>query len=88
MTHHLLMFVAPALVATALPMGLKAEETEQHPVFRVIFLTPSDVEPPDGVRERLAEYVDYSQCSGSIRSSAEPRKTESSFLNTSWKTSG
>ncbi|MHC4878752.1 MAG: hypothetical protein ACYTGL_20070 [Planctomycetota bacterium] len=30
-------------------------------VLRVVFFTPSDVEPPEGVRERLKEYVDYSQ---------------------------
>ena len=31
------------------------------PVLRVVFFTPSDIEPPDGVRDRLREYVDYSQ---------------------------
>ena len=32
-----------------------------EPVLRVVFFTPSDVEPPEGVRLRLKEYVDYSQ---------------------------
>lgn len=34
---------------------------DDNPVLRVVFFTPSDVEPPEGVRERLKEYVDYSQ---------------------------
>lgn len=40
---------------------LHADETSDRPVFRVVFFTPSDVEPPDGVRERLKISVDYAQ---------------------------
>ena len=51
-------FVFGAGVATeAIGQDTKVE----RPVLRVVFFTPSDVEPPDGVRERLKEYVDYSQ---------------------------
>lgn len=32
-----------------------------RPVLRVVLFTPSDVDPPPGVRERLKEYVVYSQ---------------------------
>ncbi len=60
MRHKLLVFVALALVASA-TTDLKADDAETKPVFRVVFFTPSDVEPPKGVRERLKEYVDYSQ---------------------------
>jgi len=60
MRHKLLMFVALALVVSA-TADLTADDAETKPVFRVVFFTPSDVEPPEGVRERLKEYVDYSR---------------------------
>ena len=61
MRRTVLMLVALALIAAALPTGLAANDAEEKPVFRVVFFTPSDVEPPASVRERLKEYVDYSQ---------------------------
>lgn len=36
-------------------------EVDPSPVLRVVFFTPSDVEPPDGVKERLNESVLYAQ---------------------------
>lgn len=50
-----------ASLAMAAPASLFADDTSERPVFRVVFFTPSDVEPPDGVRERLKEHVEYSQ---------------------------
>jgi hypothetical protein len=37
------------------------QANSEKPVFRVVLFTPSDVEPPAGVRERLTEFVEYSQ---------------------------
>lgn len=37
------------------------ESEDEKPVLRVVLFTPSDVEPPDGVRDRLNEHVEYSQ---------------------------
>ena len=48
-----------ALTLATCHQGVRAADDE--PVLRVVFCTPSDVEPPEGVRERLKEYVDYSQ---------------------------
>ncbi len=59
MRHNLIIFIA--IVAAVLTADLKADDAEEKPVFRVVFFTPSDVEPPEGVLERLKEYVDYSQ---------------------------
>lgn len=47
------------IMVACLQAPLRAEDA--GPFLRVVFFTPSDVEPPDGVRERLREYVDYSQ---------------------------
>lgn len=55
---HGLLLIA-AIVAQS-PFA-QTEEANTRPVFRVVFFTPSDVEPPDGVQERLAEHVDYAQ---------------------------
>lgn len=42
--------------------SVTAEEVESNRGLRIVFFTPSDIEPPaEGVRERLKEYVDYSQ---------------------------
>ena len=40
---------------------LAAEESDNKLVLRVVFFSPSDIEPPEGVAERLKEYVDYAQ---------------------------
>lgn len=40
---------------------LSGADAAEPPVLRIVFFTPSDVDPPDGVRKRLKEYVDYSQ---------------------------
>ena len=37
------------------------EDGNASPVLRVVFFTPSDVEPPEGVKQRLKESVDYAQ---------------------------
>jgi len=58
--HKLLVFVALALI-TSTTAGLKADDAGTKPVLRIVFFTPSAVEPPVSVRERLKEYVDYSQ---------------------------
>ena len=36
-------------------------EKVDKPVLRIIFFTPSDVEPPEGVDERMKEIVEYTQ---------------------------
>jgi len=53
-------YLLPLLAAlvTVLPSTGFANDT---PVLRVVFFTPSDVEHPEGVHERLKEYVDYAQ---------------------------
>jgi len=61
MKPGVIVLVALALIATATPTGLMANGSEKTPVLRIVFFTPSDVEPPESVRERLKEYVDYSQ---------------------------
>lgn len=45
------------VVNTALP----ADDAPTKPALRVVFFTPADVDPPEGVRERLKEHVDYAQ---------------------------
>ncbi|MGI9457620.1 MAG: hypothetical protein ACR2NU_13735 [Aeoliella sp.] len=60
MKQTVLVFVTVTLIAST-PASLGANNAETKPMFRVVFFTPSDVEPPAGVRERLKEYVDYSQ---------------------------
>ena len=50
-----------ALVLDA-PVSISAENPKADLVLQIVFFTPSDVEPPqEGVRERIKEYVDYSQ---------------------------
>jgi hypothetical protein len=52
------------LIAVANPVRSIADDADQtatRPVFRVVFFTPSDVEPPAGVKERLKDYVGYAQ---------------------------
>ena len=61
MNCRVLMLAATAMITTTLATELKGDDAETKPVFRVVFFTPSDVDPPEGVRERLKEYVDYSQ---------------------------
>lgn len=58
MKQRLLVLVALTLSTLAVT-DLNADDAQ--PVLRVVFFTPSDVEPPGGVRARLKEYVDYSQ---------------------------
>ena len=54
--------LATLLVTTGAAAGAEAPPAGQaKPVLRVVFFSPSDVDPPAGVRERLSEYVDYSQ---------------------------
>ena len=57
--NRYLLFIA-ALVTISPPSGF-ADEAKESPVLRVVFFTPSDVDPPQGVRERLKEHVDYAQ---------------------------
>jgi hypothetical protein len=61
MRDTLLASIAFALLAFGAATGLKADIAGEKLVFRIIFFSPSDVEPPAGVRERIKEYVDYSQ---------------------------
>ena len=61
MNHRLPMFFPFVLFVAAVAIDLEASADEEKPVFRVVFFSPADVEPPDGVKERIKEYVDYSQ---------------------------
>ena len=56
-----LLTIALGLIGATSTAEVAAADSDEQPVFRVVFFTPSDVEPPDGVRGRLKEYVDYSQ---------------------------
>jgi len=52
------------IVAILFPATLFAGEQSSDaakPVLRIAFFAPSDVEPPDGVRERVKQIVDYTQ---------------------------
>lgn len=55
------MFVSLSLLVHSGSMPLVADEATERPVFRVVFFTPSDVDPPAGVKERLRDYVNYAQ---------------------------
>lgn len=60
MTSRLLAFILVIL----LPMTMFAGEQlggAAKPVLRIAFFTPSDVDPPDSVRERVKQIVDYTQ---------------------------
>lgn len=61
MRRYSLLAVALGLIGAASTVEGNAADADEKPVFRVVFFTPSDVESPDGVRETLKEYVDYSQ---------------------------
>lgn len=53
------LIVAATVVSPAQSMA--DDEVVSSPVLRIVFFTPSDIEPPDGVKERLKESVDYAQ---------------------------
>ncbi len=61
MKYHRLTLIVFVLTLCLPVSVLHAEDADERPVLRVVFFMPSDVEPPDGVRERLKEYVDYAQ---------------------------
>ncbi len=56
----ILLFLVTAIL-TVLAPDARSEDASMRPVLRVVFFTPSDVEPPVGVQERLAEHVEYAQ---------------------------
>ena len=47
--------------SSLIPVLADDQAKPEKPVLRVVLFTPSDVEPPAGVRESLKEYVVYSQ---------------------------
>jgi len=52
------------MAALALPPGAGAESKPEAPaklVVRIVFFTPKDIEPPEGVRERMKQIADYTQ---------------------------
>ena len=54
--------VAALVFGAGVAANAQAQQSDsESPTLRVVFFTPSDVEPPDGVQERLKEYVDYAQ---------------------------
>ena len=46
---------------SALTGQQRQPEKDKDAVLRVVFFCPSDVEPPEGVKERLEQYIDYAQ---------------------------
>jgi hypothetical protein len=50
-----------ALVAVAVPMARGEETTPPLPTLRMVLFTPSDVEPPAGVRRRITQIADYTE---------------------------
>ena len=50
------------LIAVLANQGIASEvKKTEKPVLRIIFFTPSDVEPPEGVDVRMKEIVEYTQ---------------------------
>lgn len=60
-TLNVALVVVSTLLMNCGPHQLLADEAAARPVFRVVFFTPSDVEPPEGTQRRLKDYVDYAQ---------------------------
>ncbi len=50
-----------AILLPATSFGGEQPDAAVRPVLRIAFFTPSDVDPPDGVRERVRKIVDYTQ---------------------------
>ena len=55
--------LAAAVLLCAAAMQVKAAEvvTPTEPRLRIVFFTPSDVDPPEGVEERVRQMADYVQ---------------------------
>ncbi len=53
-----LLFTPSLQAATVDTTGVSSDDGL---VVRIVFFTPSDVEPPDGARQRMKEIVDYTQ---------------------------
>lgn len=57
-------WILASIAALALPLGAAAEDkadARAKLVVRIVFFTPKDVEPPEGVRERMTQIADYTQ---------------------------
>ncbi len=50
-----------AILLSATSFGSEQSDDAAKPILRIAFFTPSDVDPPDGVRERVRQIVDYTQ---------------------------
>ncbi len=60
MRIRLIILVCAVAVLANQGFASEAKNTEK-PVLRIIFFTPSDVEPPEGVDVRMKEIVEYTQ---------------------------
>jgi len=60
MNSRLLALAAAILLPATLSAGEQSGDAPK-PVLRIAFFTPSDVEPPEIVRERMKQIVDYTQ---------------------------
>jgi len=57
-------WVLALMAALALPLGAVAEGKSDAPAklgVRIVFFTPKDVDPPEGVQERMKQIADYTQ---------------------------
>ena len=59
---HIVVLVFMSACSCGTSVRLLADENAQsQPVLRVVFFTPSDVDPPEDVAERLKAFVNYAQ---------------------------
>src|SRR3954469_21053721 len=61
MTSNARVLLTSTIFALAAPWASAGEEPSSRPTLRVVLFTPSDVEPPAGVRRRITQIADYTE---------------------------
>src|SRR3954451_15921118 len=61
MTRTARILLTATLLTVAAPSAPGDEEPSPLPTLRIVLFTPSDVEPPAGVKRRMTQIADYTE---------------------------